>query len=104
MTTCSHLDTVQITELPEQVDGCPSASPRATAGSTSGSASRAVMWAAATRRPTGCSAHHAETGHPIIRSIQPGEDWSWCFEDELGMIIPGIEGETRIPPSPLAGD
>jgi hypothetical protein len=25
-------------------------------------------------------AHHA--GHPIIRSIEPGEDWSWCFVDE----------------------
>ena len=21
-------------------------------------------------------------GHPIIRSIEPGEDWSWCFVDE----------------------
>ena len=19
------------------------------------------------------------TGHPIIRSAQPGEDWSWCY-------------------------
>ena len=27
--------------------------------------------------------HHAETGHPIIRSAEPGEDWSWCYVDEL---------------------
>lgn len=27
--------------------------------------------------------HHAdEVGHPIIRSIQPGEDWMWCYIDE----------------------
>jgi uncharacterized UBP type Zn finger protein len=27
--------------------------------------------------------HHKETGHPIIRSAEPGEDWSWCYPDEL---------------------
>jgi hypothetical protein len=25
-------------------------------------------------------AHAAETGHPIIRSFEPGEDWFWSFE------------------------
>jgi hypothetical protein len=29
------------------------------------------------------TAHNAETGHPIIRSVEPGEDWSWCYVDEL---------------------
>ena len=28
------------------------------------------------------TAHCAETGHPIIRSAEPGEDWSWCYVDE----------------------
>jgi uncharacterized UBP type Zn finger protein len=27
--------------------------------------------------------HHQATGHPIIRSAEPGEDWSWCYPDEL---------------------
>ena len=27
--------------------------------------------------------HHESTGHPIIRSAQPGEDGSWCYVDEL---------------------
>jgi hypothetical protein len=39
-----------------------------------------------------------------MRSIQPGEDWSWCFEDQLAMVIPEIEGETEIPRSPLCPD
>jgi hypothetical protein len=26
------------------------------------------------------SAHWRETGHPIIRSFEPGEDWFWNFE------------------------
>lgn len=29
------------------------------------------------------SAHHAESGHPVMRSYEPGEDWRWCFVDEL---------------------
>jgi uncharacterized UBP type Zn finger protein len=29
------------------------------------------------------TAHHQGTGHPIIRSVEPGEDWSWCYPDEL---------------------
>jgi uncharacterized UBP type Zn finger protein len=28
------------------------------------------------------SAHFRETGHPIVRSFQPGEDWGWCFVDD----------------------
>jgi CPA2 family monovalent cation:H+ antiporter-2 len=28
------------------------------------------------------TAHFHETGHAIMRSIEPGEDWGWCYEDE----------------------
>ncbi|MCG5470344.1 UBP-type zinc finger domain-containing protein [Micromonospora sp. LAH09] len=28
------------------------------------------------------SKHFASTGHPVIRSAQPGEAWRWCFVDE----------------------
>jgi hypothetical protein len=28
------------------------------------------------------------TGHPIVSSIEPGEDWSWCFVDELEVVLP----------------
>lgn len=27
--------------------------------------------------------HHHETDHPIIQSFEPGEDWGWCYPDEL---------------------
>jgi CPA2 family monovalent cation:H+ antiporter-2 len=26
--------------------------------------------------------HHGHTHHPIVRSLEPGEDWSWCYVDE----------------------
>ena len=28
------------------------------------------------------SAHFAETGHPMIRSVEPGEAWQWCYVDD----------------------
>lgn len=31
------------------------------------------------------TAHYRETAHPVIRSIEPGEFWRWCYvDDELG--------------------
>jgi uncharacterized UBP type Zn finger protein len=27
--------------------------------------------------------HYHATKHPIIRSFEPGEDWGWCYIDEL---------------------
>ena len=26
--------------------------------------------------------HFQNTGHPVMRSIQPGEDWKWCYVDQ----------------------
>ena len=26
--------------------------------------------------------HFMSTGHPVMRSLEPGEDWMWCFEDQ----------------------
>lgn len=28
------------------------------------------------------TAHFHETEHPIIRSVEPGESWRWCYVDE----------------------
>jgi uncharacterized UBP type Zn finger protein len=27
--------------------------------------------------------HYHATGHPIMRSIEPGENWMWCYVDEI---------------------
>lgn len=34
--------------------------------------------------------HFHGSKHPIMRSFQPGEDWSWCYVDELFME-PAVE-------------
>ena len=27
--------------------------------------------------------HYHATQHPIVRSFEPGEDWGWCYVDEV---------------------
>ena len=29
------------------------------------------------------SRHYGESHDPIMQSFEPGEDWGWCFVDEL---------------------
>jgi CPA2 family monovalent cation:H+ antiporter-2 len=29
------------------------------------------------------TAHYHESAHPIVRSLEPGEDWGWCYVDEV---------------------
>ena len=34
--------------------------------------------------------HFHATKHPIMKSFEPGEDWSWCYVDEL-FIEPAVK-------------
>jgi uncharacterized UBP type Zn finger protein len=31
--------------------------------------------------------HFHATRHPIMSSLEPGEDWSWCYIDQLAMRL-----------------
>jgi uncharacterized UBP type Zn finger protein len=104
MASCTHLDHVLVTELPQSVDGC--AECLATGGKW------LHLRICLECGNVGCcddspgqhaTAHNAASGHPIIRSLEPGEDWCWCFDDELAMRISAVTGQTRIPRSPLLG-
>jgi hypothetical protein len=33
------------------------------------------------------SAHARATGHPIVESFEPGEDWLWCYIDEVAFLL-----------------
>lgn len=37
--------------------------------------------------------------HPLIRSFEPGEDWWWCYPDELVFRVPGAEPAPSYDPS-----
>lgn len=30
--------------------------------------------------------HFHSTQHPIMKSFEPGEDWMWCFVDEVEVV------------------
>jgi uncharacterized UBP type Zn finger protein len=100
--SCTHLNTITVTELPPAVDGCEDC------------LREGGVWLhlriCLECGHVGCcddspnrhaSRHAAGSSHPLIRSLEPGEEWSWCFVDEVAMIIPEVTGTTRIPPSPM---
>ena len=31
------------------------------------------------------SKHAGVEGHPLVQSLEPGEDWLWCYVDEVMM-------------------
>ena len=104
MAICTHIDQIAVTQLPDAVDGCEDC------------LRTGDLWLhlriCLSCGHVGCcddspnrhaSAHAASSDHPLIRSLEPGETWSWCYVDEVAMSIPEVRGETRIPPSPLGG-
>ena len=36
------------------------------------------------------TAHYHAGGHPLITSYEPGEDWWWCYADEVAFTRPGV--------------
>jgi uncharacterized UBP type Zn finger protein len=102
MSSCTHLDTITVLELPESVEGCEEC------------LREGGVWLhlriCLECGHVGCcddspnrhaTAHYHSSGHPLIRSLEPNEEWSWCYIDEVGMVIENIHGRTRIPPSPM---
>jgi uncharacterized UBP type Zn finger protein len=99
---CSHLDQIALEELPESVDGCTDC------------LRDGGVWLhlriCLSCGHVGCcddspgrhaTAHAGQTSHPLIRSLEPGEEWSWCYVDEVGFVVDAPTGTTRIPPSPM---
>jgi uncharacterized UBP type Zn finger protein len=99
---CSHLDQVEIRELPESVAGCKDCLRSGGRWLHLRICLSCGHVGCCDSSPNRHASIHAEgSGHPLIRSIETGEDWSWCYVDEVAMRIDGVAGETRIPPSPL---
>jgi uncharacterized UBP type Zn finger protein len=102
MATCQHRSHIKLSRLPESVDGCEEC--------LAAGAPWLHLWICLECGHVGCSdqsphrhanAHANATGHPIIRSLEPGEPWSWCYIERVAMLTPKVTGTTRIPDSPL---
>jgi uncharacterized UBP type Zn finger protein len=87
-TACTHTDSIQIVELPETIDGC------ADCLAIGGRWLHLRM--CMTCGKIGCcdsspnkhaTKHAHAEGHPIMRSAEPGEDWSWCVIDEVMFVV-----------------
>jgi hypothetical protein len=87
---CSHLDLIRVVEVPPDVAGCE----ECLKTGASWVHLRLCMTCGTIRccdsSPNRHASKHAgESGHPIVRSAQPGEDWSWCFVDETAFLVDG---------------
>jgi uncharacterized UBP type Zn finger protein len=101
-TQCTHLNTIEVTELPASVDGCTDCLRDGGVWLHLRICLQCGHVGCCDDSPGQHASRHADAaGHPLIRSLEPGEDWVWCFPDELAMVIPEITGTTRIPPSPM---
>jgi len=85
MAECTHLDAVALLDVPEPVAGCEDCL-------AAGERSWVHLRMCQTCGHVGCcdnspgrhaTGHFHSSGHPIIRSAEPGDDWSWCYVDEL---------------------
>jgi CPA1 family monovalent cation:H+ antiporter len=81
---CSHIDSIQYFERPAEIAGCEEC------------LELGMGWVHLRMCQScghiGCcdnsegkhaTGHHRESGHPIVRSVEPGEGWSWCYVDEV---------------------
>ena len=53
------------------------------------------------------SAHFRESGHPVVQSFEPDEEWGWDYEREIGVLLPPLVPPTSRPadqPSPGPAD
>jgi hypothetical protein len=88
MAVCSHLDTIEVTDLPEQIPGCEDCL-------RIGSSWVHLRMCHACGHIGCCDsspnrharAHAAQAAHPVVRSAEPDEYWSYCFVDDATFVI-----------------
>jgi ubiquitin-hydrolase Zn-finger-containing protein len=84
---CIHLDQIEILDLPEHIAGCEDC--LASGGRwvhlrmCQSCGKIGCCDSSPSRHPSG---HAAESGHPIVRSAEPGQEWSWWYVDEVAFV------------------
>lgn len=85
---CSHTDSIELTELPEEIDGCAECLTIGGSWVHLRMCQSCGLIACCDSSPhRHASAHARGTGHPIARSAEPGEGWSWCYVDNVSFRL-----------------
>ena len=87
--TCTHLDTVLLLEPSGPILGCEECLKIGGRWLHLRMCQRCGKIGCCDSSPNKHASKHAltEDGHPIARSVEPGEDWSWCYLDEVMMEL-----------------
>ncbi|MTD42751.1 hypothetical protein GKE82_00135 [Conexibacter sp. W3-3-2] len=84
MPRCAHADELRIVDPPDPVPGCAECLPVGGTWVHLRMCQECGHVACCDSSPsTHATRHHEETGHPVARSVEPGEDWSWCYVDAV---------------------
>jgi hypothetical protein len=85
---CSHLDQIRYPELPDEIEGCAECLKTGDRWVHLRECMVCGVILCCDDSPNKhMTAHFHESGHPVIRSAQPGEDWSYCYVDEAMFIV-----------------
>ena len=88
MPACTHLDLITVTTLPEPIAGCEECLKTGDTWLHLRMCESCGKIGCCDSSPNKHASRHArEDGHPIARSAEPGEDWSWCYVDEVAFEI-----------------
>jgi hypothetical protein len=86
--SCTHLDQIEVRELPTQIAGCEECLKVGDRWLHLRMCMTCGKIGCCDSSPNKHASKHARAeGHPIIRSAEPGEDWSYCFIDEVGFVV-----------------
>jgi len=87
--TCTHLDQLAFTDLPAVIPGCEDCLKIGARWLHLRMCHICGHIACCDDSPNRhATAHYHATDHPLIRSAEPGERWSWCYVDELAFELP----------------
>jgi uncharacterized UBP type Zn finger protein len=83
---CTHTDRIEIVDLPEHIAGCEDCLAVGDRWVHLRMCMTCGYVGCCDSSPNKHASRHARIiGHPIARSLEPGENWLWCFIDEVLM-------------------
>lgn len=88
MASCAHLDQIEIVEAPPEIAGCEKCLEMGSQWVHLRMCHSCGVIGCCDSSPNRhASAHAREEAHPLFRSVEPGEEWTWCAIDEVAFVV-----------------